>query len=84
MVNTNGLPLVLLATTLWQLWEEAQQVILQGWKYFNSKENFLDLLTFTLVILLIFLPGIICQEDTSVSEVLRHVAALLILIGWTR
>ena len=83
MVNTNGLPLVLLLSTLWQFWEELSQVRLQGWRYFNSKENFMDLATNLLVLLLLFLPAVICSGDTF-HEVLQHVSALLILIGWTK
>ena len=82
MFNTNGLPLVLLITTLWQLWEELSQVKLQMWGYIG-KENFIDLSTFVLVFLLLFLPAIICQGGAA-NEVLQHVSALLILIGWTR
>ena len=82
VVNTNGLPLVLLITTLWQLWEELSQVKLQKWGYVG-KENFIDLFTFLLVFLLLFLPAIICQGGAA-NEVLQHVSALLILIGWTR
>ena len=83
VVNTNGLPLVLLVTTLLELWEELSQVKLQRWDYFKSKENFIDLLTFVLVFALLFLPAIFCQGGTA-SDVLQHVGALLILIGWTR
>ena len=83
VVNTNGLPLVLLLSTLWQFWEELSQVRLQGWRYFNSKENFMDLATNLLVLLLLFLPAVICSGDTF-HEVLQHVSALLILIGWTK
>ena len=83
VVNTNGLPLVLLITTVLELWEELSQVKVQRWDYFKGKENFIDLLTFVLVLILLFLPAIFCQGGTA-SEVLQHVGALLILIGWTR
>ena len=83
VVNTNGLPIVLLIATLLELWEELSQVKLQRWDYFKSKENFIDLLTFALVFLLLFLPAVVCQGG-AVSDVLQHVGALLILVGWTR
>ena len=83
VVNTNGLPLVLLVATLLELWEELSQVKLQGWGYFNSKENFIDLLTFALVFLFLFLPAVVCQGGAP-SKALQHVGALLILLGWTR